>query len=39
MEFDSEDSRNAYFPHPKHEVVKNMVLAVVDEVIAFDFAR
>jgi hypothetical protein len=37
MIFDSESSRDAYFPHPDHEKVKDMILPLVDDVIAFDF--
>lgn len=38
MDFASEGERDAYFPHPDHERVKNMILPVVDDVIAFDYA-
>lgn len=39
MVFASREDRDAYFPHPEHEIVKMMVLAVVDDVIAFDYAK
>ena len=42
MTFKDEASRDAYLPHPEHEVVKAMVLKVldggVDGVVAFDYA-
>ena len=39
MTFAGVESRDAYFPHPDHELVKNKILAVigVDDVIAFDY--
>ena len=38
MDFETESQRDAYFPHPDHEIVKNMIIARVDDVIAFDYA-
>ncbi len=42
MIFKDEVSRDAYLPHPDHEVVKAMVLKVLDGgldgVVAFDYA-
>lgn len=42
MTFKDEASRDAYLPHPDHEVVKSMVLKVLDGgpdgVVAFDYA-
>ena len=42
MTFKDEASRDAYLPHPEHEVVKAMVLKVLDGgldgVVAFDYA-
>jgi len=41
MTFDSARSRDAYLPHPAHEVVKGHVLEILDGgldgVVAFDF--
>lgn len=41
MTFDTAASRDAYLPHPEHEVVKGHVLEIldggIDGVIAFDF--
>lgn len=39
MEFATAEDRNVYLVHPDHEVVKNMVLAVTDDVIAFDYMK
>lgn len=42
MTFPDAKSRDGYLPHPEHEKVKSMVLAVLDGgldgVIAFDYA-
>jgi len=42
MTFKDAASRDAYLPHPEHEVVKAMVLKVLDGgldgVVAFDYA-
>ena len=38
MDFSTEAERDAYFPHPEHESVKNLILPLVDDVIAFDYA-
>ena len=42
MTFTDAAARDAYLPHPEHEVVKAMVLKVldggVDGVVAFDYA-
>ena len=37
MDFETESQRDAYFPHADHEIVKNMIIARVDDVIAFDY--
>lgn len=37
MKFQNKISRDNYFPHPEHERVKEMLLAKVDDVIAFDY--
>ena len=37
MTFENEEKRNAYFPHPAHELVKNKILAYITNVIAFDY--
>jgi hypothetical protein len=41
MTFDSAEARDAYLPHPEHEVVKAHVLEILDAgpdgVVAFDF--
>lgn len=43
MTFRDAASRDAYLPHPEHEIVKANVLAILDGgldgVIAFDFAN
>mmetsp|Transcript_9089 Transcript_9089/g.8971 ORF Transcript_9089/g.8971 Transcript_9089/m.8971 type:complete len:103 (-) Transcript_9089:752-1060(-) len=38
MIFADETSRDAYFPHPDHESVKQMIIPHVDDFIAFDYA-
>ena len=42
MTFADASARDAYLPHPEHEVVKSMVLAIldggIDGVVAFDYA-
>lgn len=35
--FDSAAARDAYLPHPEHERVKELVLPVIERVVAFDF--
>lgn len=37
MTFDSADSRDAYLPHPEHLAVVDMILPVIDDVLAFDY--
>ena len=37
MTFRDARSRDEYLPHPEHEKVKEMILPVVDDVLAFDF--
>ncbi len=37
MTFDSAESRDAYLPHPVHELVKDIVVPRLDKVIVFDF--
>jgi hypothetical protein len=38
MKFADRESRDAYFPHPEHDKVKEALLANVDDAVAFDFA-
>src|SRR5690606_23674492 len=37
MTFDSPASREAYLPHPLHELVKDLVVPRLERVIVFDF--
>jgi hypothetical protein len=37
MTFSDAAARDAYLPHPDHEVVKNRILPHVDQIVAFDF--
>ncbi len=37
MTFDCAASRDAYLPHPNHEVVKDQILPRLERVIVFDF--
>jgi hypothetical protein len=37
MTFTDAAARDAYLPHPDHEVVKQSILPLVDGVCAFDF--
>ncbi|WP_262250121.1 Dabb family protein [Parapedobacter soli] len=37
MTFDSEESRDAYLPHPVHERVKEVVVPALDRLVVFDF--
>ena len=37
MTFDTSASRDAYLPHPEHKKVVDVILPVVDSVLAFDF--
>lgn len=39
MDFSSEKERDAYLPHPEHEIVKGMIIPLLADngVIAFDF--
>ncbi|MCZ6673121.1 MAG: Dabb family protein [Verrucomicrobia bacterium] len=37
MTFDSVESRDAYLPHPVHEMVKNIVVPRLERVVVFDF--
>jgi hypothetical protein len=37
MTFDSPKSRDAYLPHPEHEVVKGAIVPHVEGIVAFDF--
>lgn len=36
--FADKESRDNYFPHPEHEVVKNLIVPNVDDVLCFDYA-
>jgi len=38
MRFADRESRDAYFPHVEHEKVKDAILPLVDDVVAFDYA-
>lgn len=38
MIFHDEGSRNDYFPHHEHIKVKDIIISLVDDVIAFDYA-
>mmetsp|Transcript_27589 Transcript_27589/g.61104 ORF Transcript_27589/g.61104 Transcript_27589/m.61104 type:complete len:103 (-) Transcript_27589:93-401(-) len=38
MKFADRESRDAYFPHPEHDKVKDALLENVDNAVAFDFA-
>ncbi len=35
--FDSEESRDAYLPHPIHEQAKDVVVPRLERAIVFDF--
>lgn len=37
MTFDTAESRDIYLPHPDHEIVKEKLLQIVDDAVAFDF--
>ena len=37
MKFADKAARDSYFPHPQHEVVKNMIIAAIDDVMCFDY--
>jgi hypothetical protein len=37
MVFADEASRDGYLPHPEHERVRDLLLPLVDDVIAFDY--
>jgi hypothetical protein len=39
MDFTSEQDRDAYFPHPDHEIVKGMILPLLTDggLVAFDY--
>lgn len=38
MTFRDAAARDAYLPHPDHEVVKGNIIPHIDSVIAFDYA-
>ena len=38
MVFEDEQSRNDYFPHPEHVAIKDSIIPMVDDVVAFDYA-
>ena len=38
MVFEDEKSRNDYFPHPEHVSIKDTIIPMVDDVVAFDYA-
>jgi hypothetical protein len=38
MVFENEECRDNYLPHVEHERVKNMILPLIDDIIAFDYA-
>ena len=37
MTFESAAARDAYLPHPDHEVVKNLILPRLARIVVFDF--
>ena len=37
MTFESVEARDAYLPHPEHEVVKAVLLQCIVSVLVFDF--
>ena len=37
MTFENQAALDTYLPHPEHGRVKAAILAIVDEVLAFDF--
>ena len=37
MTFESPEARDAYLPHPVHEVVKEIVVPNLERVVVFDF--
>ena len=37
MTFESPETRDAYLPHPDHEVVKEQMLPRLERVVVFDF--
>lgn len=37
MTFESVEARNHYLPHPEHERVKQEILPLIEDLIAFDF--
>ncbi len=37
MTFESPETRDAYLPHPEHELVKDVVIPCLEKVIVFDF--
>ena len=37
MTFESVEARDAYLPHPEHEVVKAVLLQCIASVLVFDF--
>ena len=37
MTFESPETRDAYLPHPNHEVVKDQILPRLERVVVFDF--
>lgn len=41
MVFESEEARDGYLPHPEHDRVKNMIVAMlhdgINSVVAFDY--
>lgn len=38
MTFDDELSRDNYFPHEDHVRIKDLILPIADDVVAFDYA-
>lgn len=38
MKFQDKESRDAYFPHPEHEKIKDMIVPSIDDVLCFDYA-
>lgn len=38
MTFESSEARDAYLPHPDHEVVKKLILPRLARIVVFDFS-
>ena len=38
MKFVDRESRDAYFPHPEHEKVKDLLVPLLEDVVCFDYS-